>query len=123
MLPDTSTVLSIWDGPASSPPRGGIVYRPALQTRNLEKNGGKRNKEVRGQGLELFGGRSRGSEMLQELRKMNGEGTRNVLKWLRSMSVLHVFEKMYVKGRHDDLEMTFHAGLDSLCLQLTLGLV
>lgn len=61
--------------------------------------------------------------MLQELKKMNGEGTRNVLKWLRSMSVLLVFEKMYVKGRNDDLEMTFHAGLNSLCLQLTLGLV
>lgn len=63
------------------------------------------------------------SETLQELRKMDGKGKRNVLKWLRSMSVLLVFGKIYVKGRYDDLEMTFHAGLDSLCLQLTLGLV
>lgn len=99
MLPDTSTVLSIWDEPNSSPPRGGIVCRPGLQTQNLEKNGGKRNKEVRGQGLELFGGRRRGSEMLQELRKMDGEGTRNVLKWLRCMSVLLVFEKNLCQGQ------------------------
>jgi hypothetical protein len=36
--------------------------------------------------------------------------------------VLLVFGKIYVKDNHDVLEMTFDAGLDSLCLHLTLGL-
>lgn len=54
--------------------------------------------------------------MRQELRKMDGEGKRNVLKWLKSMFMLLVFGKIYIKGRHDDLEMTFHAGLDPLGL-------
>lgn len=118
MLPllQSSLVLSIWAGPTSALPREGIVYRPALQTWTLEKNGGKRNKRSQRAGLRIIRGQKEESEMRQELRKMDGEGKRNVLKWLRSMSVLLVFGKIYIKGRHDDLEMTFHAGLDPLGL-------